>query len=141
MCLCTLLQCLMSLQGTSTSLIERQRISGYALCLQRCSCKLAITLILLTQSSCVYVALSSHFIIKLVGDLSLAAAEHPTFKKMDEKKNYSNMSRVMRNPTFCICENKDADQLRGNREADQHLCFRYMDSTIPLLPQSEISSL
>ena len=32
----------------------------------------------------------------------------------------------MRNPTFCICENKDADQLRGNREADQRLCFRYI---------------
>ena len=29
----------------------------------------------------------------------------------------------MRKPTFCICENKDADQLRGNREADQHLLF------------------
>ena len=38
-------------------------------------------------------------------------------------------------------ENKDTDQLRGNREADQGLCFRYMDSTIPLLPKSEISSL
>ena len=47
----------------------------------------------------------------------------------------------MRKPTFCICENKDADQLRGNREADQRLCFRYTDSTIPLLPLSEISSL
>ena len=42
---------------------------------------------------------------------------------------------------FCICENKDADQLRGNREADQRLCFRYTDSTIPLLPNSEISCL
>ena len=31
-----------------------------------------------------------------------------------------------------ICENKDADQ---------RLCFRYKDSTIPLLPKSEISSL
>ena len=49
------------------------------------------------------------------------------------------MSRVMRKPTFCICENKDADQLRGNREADQCLCFRYTDSTIPLPPKSEIS--
>ena len=38
---------------------------------------------------------------------------------------------------FCICENKDADQLRGNREADQRLCFHYTDS----LPKSEISSL
>ena len=51
------------------------------------------------------------------------------------------MSLVMRKPAFCICENKDADQLRGNREADQRLCFRYTDSTIPLLPKSEISSL
>ena len=47
----------------------------------------------------------------------------------------------MRKPDFCICENKDADQLRGNREADQRLCFRYTDSTIPLLPKSEISSV
>ena len=46
----------------------------------------------------------------------------------------------MRKPAFCICENKDADQLHGNREADQHLCFRYMDSKIPLFPKSEISS-
>ena len=45
----------------------------------------------------------------------------------------------MRKPAFCICENKDADQLRGNREADQRLCFRYTDSAIPLLPKSEIS--
>ena len=57
----------------------------------------------------------------------------------DKIKNY--MSRVMRKPTFCICENKDADQLRGNREADQRLCFRQIDSTIPLLSKSEISSL
>ena len=42
---------------------------------------------------------------------------------------------------FCICENKDADQLRDDREADQRLCFRYKESTIPLLPKSEISSL
>ena len=47
----------------------------------------------------------------------------------------------MRKPAFCICENKGADQLRGNREADQRLCFRYTDSTIHLLPKSEISSL
>ena len=47
----------------------------------------------------------------------------------------------MRKPDFCICENKDAEQLRGNREADQRLCFRYTDSTISLLPKYEISSL
>ena len=56
-------------------------------------------------------------------------------------KSKDKMSRVMRKPTICICENKDADQLRINREADQRLCFRYLDSTIPLLPKYKISSL
>ena len=51
------------------------------------------------------------------------------------------MSLVMRKPDISICENKDADQLRGNREADQRLCFRYIDNTIPLLSKYEISSL
>ena len=46
----------------------------------------------------------------------------------------------MGKPTICIGENKGADQLRGNREADQRLCLRYTDSTIPLLSKSEISS-
>ena len=36
--------------------------------------------------------------------------------------------------SYCICENKDTDQLYGNLEADQRLCFRYTDSAIPLLP-------
>ena len=51
-----------------------------------------------------------------------------------------NMSRPMGKPTICIGENKGADQLRGNREAER-LCFRYMDSTIPLLSKSKISRL
>ena len=46
----------------------------------------------------------------------------------------------MRKPAFCICENKEADQLRSNCPADQRLCFRYMDGKIPLLPKSKISS-
>ena len=50
------------------------------------------------------------------------------------------MSRIVRKPDFCLGENKGADQLRGNREADQRLCFRYTDSTISLLLKSEISS-
>ena len=50
------------------------------------------------------------------------------------------LSRIVRKPDFCLGENKGADQLRGNREADQRLCFRYSDSTIPLLLKSEISS-
>ena len=47
----------------------------------------------------------------------------------------------MRKLAFFICENKDADQLRGNSEANQRPCFRYIDSTIPLFPLYEISSL
>ena len=59
----------------------------------------------------------------------------------------------MRKQSFCICENKDADQLRGHREADQRdqlrghreadqrLCFGHTDSTILLLSKSEISGL
>ena len=54
--------------------------------------------------------------------------------------NQQYMSRIVRKPDFCLCENKGADQLRGNREADQRLCFRYTDSTFPLLLISEISS-
>ena len=34
-----------------------------------------------------------------------------------------NLCRVVRKPVFRLCENKDADQLRGNHEADQRLCF------------------
>ena len=36
----------------------------------------------------------------------------------------------MRKPDFCICENKDADQLHSNCAADQRLCFRSTYSTI-----------
>ena len=60
---------------------------------------------------------------------------------MEYKVSHLEMSLVMRKPTFCICENKDADQLRGNREADQRHCFRHTDSTIPLLTVYEILSL
>ena len=51
------------------------------------------------------------------------------------------LSHIMRKPTLSICENKGTDQLRSNCEADQCLCFRYADSTIPLLSNSKISSL
>ena len=37
---------------------------------------------------------------------------------------------------FNVIAAKVADQLRGNREADQRLCFRYTDSTISLVPIS-----
>ena len=43
----------------------------------------------------------------------------------------------MGKPAICIGENKGADQLRSNCEADQRLCFRYTDSTIPLFSKSK----
>ena len=39
------------------------------------------------------------------------------------KQKRSQMSLVVRKPDFCICENKDADQLRGNCEADHAFVF------------------
>ena len=50
------------------------------------------------------------------------------------------LSRVI---AFCLCENKDkgADQLYDDSAADQHLCFCYVDCTIPLLPKSKNSGL
>ena len=42
--------------------------------------------------------------------------------------------------TICIGENKGADQLRSNCEADQRLGFRNTDSTIPSLLMPKISS-
>ena len=61
-------------------------------------------------------------------------------QKQENKATWCYLSHPMGKPTICICENKDADQLRVNREADQRHCFRYSDSTIPLLLKSEISS-
>ena len=50
------------------------------------------------------------------------------------------MSLIIRQPTLCIGKNKAADQLCSYWEADQHLCFCYTDSQIPLHLKSEISS-
>ena len=69
-------------------------------------------------------------------------AIHLIFRVLD---NYDTkvtiLSHLLGKPTICICENKGADQLRGNREADQRLCFRYTDSTIHLLSKARISNL
>ena len=48
------------------------------------------------------------------------------------------LSHVMRKPAFCMHANKGIDQFWA---ADHWLCFRYLDSTIPLFPKSKISSL
>ena len=48
------------------------------------------------------------------------------------------MSRLIGKPTIGICKNKEADQLRGNREADLRLCFRYMDRTLPYVIDNQL---
>ena len=72
----------------------------------------------------------------------------PLAHRMQQRKNNKQkfktslkLSRIVRKPDFCLGENKGADQLRGNREADQRLCFRYSDSIIPLLLIAKISSI
>ena len=62
------------------------------------------------------------------------------------KLGESNMQTELNEPRhektgFSHVRKQSKDQLRGNREADQRLCFRYIGSTIPLLSKSEISSL
>ena len=45
---------------------------------------------------------------------------------------------------FLHIQKNDVEQLRGKskyRKDDQRLCFSYTDSTIPLLPRSEITNL
>ena len=42
-----------------------------------------------------------------------------------KKKKFYNLRRRTGKPTICIGENKGADQLRSNCEADQRLCFHY----------------
>ena len=56
------------------------------------------------------------------------------FKAVSQESRSQNEPRCQKTGFLHICENKDADQLRSDREADQRLCFSYTDSTIPLLP-------
>ena len=56
-------------------------------------------------------------------------------RSMNITRNY--MSRVVRKPFFAYAKAK----AQIAREADQRLCFCCTDSTIPLLPKFEISSL
>ena len=59
---------------------------------------------------------------------------------MLEKHLTHHMSYVVRKPTFAYAK-KDLDQLHSKCAADQHLCFRYIDSTFSLFSKSQISSL
>ena len=70
-----------------------------------------------------------------------ASRETEEDEKVEEKEEpgiQTYLSHCVTKPTICICESKGSDQLCGNREADQRLCFRYRDSTMPLHCKSEI---
>ena len=47
----------------------------------------------------------------------------------------------MRKQAFCLCENKDVDQLCSNCTADKRLCFRHVDSIVPLLPNFKLLAI
>ena len=49
--------------------------------------------------------------------------ENPKTGFLAKRHNYHQMSLVMRKLAYCIYQNKDANQLRGNCEADQRLLF------------------
>ena len=70
----------------------------------------------------------------------VAEANEELYQMRKKYHQVGNMSGNARKLDFCLCENRGADQLRSNCEADQRLCFRYTDSTISLLLTSEISS-
>ena len=88
-----------------------------------------------TTSFCTFIS------VTLVSKVKQTRYEVKTFNIMGKFLHVHYMSRIVRKPDFCLGENKGADQLRGNREADQRLCFRYTDSTISLLLKSEIAKL
>ena len=77
-------------------------------------------------------------------NIMISCQDFVAYSCMPNFQNYSqhhyNTSRIVRKPDFRLCENKGADQLRSNCEADQRLCFRYSDNTISLLLKSEILS-
>ena len=50
----------------------------------------------------------------------------------------SHRSCIMRNPDLAYMQNKGADQLCDNFEADQWLCFCFKYSTITLLLEFEV---
>ena len=51
------------------------------------------------------------------------------------------LSRVKRNPVFHMRKQRHIFAALRVNAADQRLCDRYIDSTIPILPKSEIASL
>ena len=47
------------------------------------------------------------------------------------------LSHVMRKPVLAICEQQRCRSACASAQSDQHLCFRYLDSIIPILDKSK----
>ena len=97
---------------------------------------------------CFHAQISSFQVIKnsfLLSLLNTQIYRHPRnfVIKISKFKQYTLefLCHCIGKPTICTGENKGADQLRSNCEADQRLYFCYTDSTTPLLSKSKISSL
>ena len=69
-----------------------------------------------------------HLLLKIArSGLQLLSLDNSRFEPHSEKTNVSHMRKQRPRSAY--------------READQSLCFRYLDSTIPVLPKYKISSL
>ena len=84
----------------------------------------------------------AHVWLMFSSDVSIQITRMTKFWPQSSVTNIGFISsmRVHMKPDFCICENKDADQLHSSHEADQRLCFRYTDSKIPQLPKSKFQA-
>ena len=77
-----------------------------------------------------------HYYVMKARTLNLQCSLFGNMRKNKLSQAFPNlqyMSHVVRKLDFCLCENKDADQLCSNCTADQCLCFCYSDSITPLL--------
>ena len=86
---------------------------------------------------------SGHFIHSLVNNLIMANMCNECNKKNHRVYQQGVTKYEPRHERTCFLnmQKQGPDQLRGNREADQCLCFHYIDSTIPLLSKYKILSL
>ena len=84
-------------------------------------------------NACAFATKTAQFSTSMYGPVCVGPGREPEDRfSLDDATMHENVSRLMIKPAFCICENRGAGQLRSNCAADQRLCFRYKNSTIPL---------
>ena len=93
------------------------------------------TLVLVCKRSKIQTKRFCHCVIPLIDAYRIASSEDP-----DQSPVYIGANEPRHENTGFLHMRKQRRR-SAHREADQRLCFRYIASTIPLLPKSEISSL